>query len=111
MPTEIEKMCTAFSKIADLALILQAQPMNQYPNCWEYQVDEHWWIAVNGHKTTKKTTGGIDVLPFNCYVEFNGWPAGVFDPVNGGLMAAGSQANENSFIQALENKIKQCKET
>jgi len=32
------------------------------------------------------------VPPFNCYVEFNGWPAGVFNPF-GGIIAAGELAN------------------
>ena len=105
MSTKTEQVCTAFARIADLACALGKIPMSRFENCWEHQIDKHWWIAVNGHKTKKKTSNGVEVSPFNCYVEFNGFPAGIFDPVNGGVIAAGKLANEETFIKAIESQI------
>jgi hypothetical protein len=93
--------CEAFGVIAELALKLGAHPMNRHPGCWEYRVDENWVIAVNGHRDERQTKAGVRVMPFSCYVEFNGWPAGVIDPT-GGIIAAGGLANETTFIAALK---------
>lgn len=105
MSSKIEQICTAFDRIAELGIVLGVSPLNKIDGCWECQIDEHWWIAVNGHKTAIKTSDGIKVEPYTCFVKFNGWPAGVFDPVNGGVIAAGTLANEDAFIKAIEEKI------
>ncbi len=102
MPTK--QVCTVFAKIADLACLLGVANLNQRDDCWEYQIDSHWFIAVNGHETPTKTKDGIEVEPFGCYVKFNGWPAGLFNPF-GGAIAAGTLANEDAFIKALDNAI------
>jgi hypothetical protein len=93
-----------FLLIADLAIKDDMAPLNKHEACWERQVGEHWWIAVNGHKENKKCSHGTKVPPFNCYVEFNGWPAGLFDPFDG-IIAAGSVGNEEAFAAALEAEI------
>lgn len=99
-----KQVCVAFARIADLGCLLGASPLNKQRGCWEYQIDEHWFIAVNGHKAPTKTKGGVEVEPYNCYVEFNGWPAGLFTPF-GGAIAAGEAANEDAFIKALDEAI------
>ena len=84
-----------------------AAPVNSLPGCYERQIDEHWFIAVNGHKESQKTkggTGGISVEPFHLYVEFNGWPTGYVTPY-GGIIAAGDAANEGAFIEACEKAL------
>lgn len=50
-----------------------------------------WEIALNGEKLQAE-------------VKFNGWPAGIIDPC-GGIIAAGEIANEDSFIQAIEDDL------
>lgn len=97
-------ICEAMRVVAELAFALNAPPMNGHPNCWELQVDEHWKIAVNGHRDPRKTTGGVEVMPFNCYVEFNGWPAGFFDPY-GGVLCAGAVGNEDALIAAMRTRL------
>lgn len=99
-----KQVCTAFAKIADLACLLGAVSINKFKGCWEHQINEHWFVAVNGHKTPMKTKKGIKVEPFGCYVEFNGWPAGLFNPF-GGTIAAGNLANEDAFIKAIDEAI------
>jgi hypothetical protein len=93
-----------FTLLADLALKDGVAPINKLPACWERQVDEHWWIAVNAQKEKVKCSKGAEIEPFHCYVEFNGFPAGVFTPF-GGIIAAGSVANEETFAAAIEAEI------
>lgn len=90
----------AFSAIAQLAGRLGIEKINEMEGCWEHQVDGLWWIAVNGHTKPLKCSHGAEVPPINCYIEFNGWPAGIIDPF-GGIIAAGAAANEDTFIDAL----------
>lgn len=96
--------CIAFSKVAELGTLLGAAPLNQFPACWEHQVDAQWWIAVNGHPDPMRCSAGVDVAAFHCYVQFDGWPAAVFNPY-GGAMAAGEAANEDAFLAALDAAI------
>ena len=39
--------------------------------------------------------------PFHTYIEYNGWPAGVLNPLGEGEFAAGTGANVESFVAAL----------
>jgi hypothetical protein len=93
-----------FVWIAHLAIKLNAHPMNKWLECWEHRLDDHWVIAVNGHAEPKTahrlTVSPVTVQSFTCYVEFNGWPAGFIDP-GGGVICAGSEANEEALITAL----------
>lgn len=100
--------CEAFVRLGELCLALDQHPLNKHPGCWTHQVDERWWIAVNGHhewkpaESAKGCSAGAPFMvgPFNCYVEYYGWPAGYFDPF-GGTIAAGEGANEATFVAAL----------
>ena len=78
-----------------------AKNIFQLPGCWESDVDGHWWIAINGHTETVSSSRGQDVPPFSVVIEFNGWPAGIIGP-DGGVIAAGGAANEDTFIAALK---------
>lgn len=92
----------AFYEIANLAERLGVKDINVLPGCWEFRLDDQWWIAVNGRKEAVKCSTGVMVEPVHAYVEYNGWPAGVLTPY-GGVIAAGSAANEQTFIDALKN--------
>lgn len=97
------QMCEAFYRICELANALKVPPLNTHEACWEYQVDERWFIALNGHDVPMKLRGRqqVEVQPFRVYIEYNGWPAGVMD-YGGGIIAAGEAANEETFIAALQ---------
>jgi hypothetical protein len=93
----------AMTAVADYAIAHQKFPMNCFEECWEEQIDEHWWIAGNGHNYPVECSKGVEVQSFHVYVEFNGWPAGVINPFDG-VLAAGELANEETFIAALKEK-------
>lgn len=93
-------MCEAFGRLVELALATGATSIKDLPGCWEHDVDGRWWVAVNAHGEPVKCSHGVEVEPFRAYVEFDGWPAGVLTP-DGGEFAAGSEANEDTFIAAL----------
>lgn len=100
-------MSEIFEAVAILAAALGVKKINQLPGCWEHQVDARWWIAVNGHaKPTNcsRTSGPID--PYTCYIEFDGWPAGLVSPY-GGALAAGEAANEEALIVALNAAVEE----
>ncbi len=79
------------------------------PGCWECEIPGidggTWWWAVNGKDEPRTPTGRtIEVPPYHCYLEWCGWPAGIFTPF-GGEICAGSVANEDAFIAALQAAI------
>lgn len=94
------RMSVAFHEIVELALRLGVRRINELPACWEHQVDEQWWVAVNGHREEIACSTGAKVPPFCAYVTFNEWPAGILHP-DGGVLAAGAAANEDALIDAL----------
>lgn len=98
------QVCEAFAVLAELCVKLDAAPANKHPGCWETQIDERWWVALNGHNESKPCTSGEVIKPFHCYITFNGWPAGVLTPY-GGVIAAGECANEGAFIAAMRARI------
>ena len=103
-----ETLSTTFMAIAEAARVLKAAPIKD--KIWELRLDKHWEFAVNGHATKQKVTLGSgvqhEVEPYHAYVEFNGWPAGVFSPY-GGSFAAGELANEKAFCAALQRYVKE----
>lgn len=90
-----------FALIVDLGNKSGASPITKFDGCWEKQIDTQWWIAVNGHKAPVKCSHGAEVPPVHCYIEYNGWPAGLLNPFEGTL-AAGECANEDTFVEALK---------
>ena len=95
----------AFCAIVMLAKHDGVKAINELPGCWHRQFGA-WAIWVNGHQVS--TPGGprgtVPVEPFETYIEFNGWPAGIVT-ATGGVIAGGSVANEDSFIAAIEAEI------
>jgi hypothetical protein len=91
----------AAGAIAMLADALGVRDICNLPGCWEHQVDEQWWIAVNGRRSpSKPSRGPTPIEPFHVYVEFKGWPAALFRIGGDGTFAAGTAANEDTFVAA-----------
>lgn len=96
----------AFVLLAELAQKDGIASARDFEACWERQIGEHWWIALNAHKEAKpQTHSDAKVEPFHCYLEFNGWPAGIINPY-GGIIAAGDAANEDAFISAIQAELR-----
>jgi hypothetical protein len=95
--------------IVNLAGVLGVENITALPGCWEHQIDDQWWLALNGKKTPTKCSHGAEVPPFHFYVEFNGWPAGIFSIRGDGEFAAGSAANEDMFIAAVDAAVERAR--
>lgn len=108
MTDDFPPVAEVAAKVAELNKALGAPRACDVEGCWEHQIDEHWFVAVNGHKEEqalkRSNGGGVTVPPFHFYLEFNGWPAGFLTPF-GGTMAAGEAANEQTLIAALDAAI------
>ena len=101
-----EEIGQAYALAMELALQEGAAPLKG--KVWICEIDEHWKIAINGNRTMQEVdlgNGPITVPPFEMYVEFNGWVAGLVGPFEG-VIAAGAAANEDAFITALEARLK-----
>ena len=91
----------SFAAVCDLAISLGVTGINKLPACWEHQIDEHWWVAVNGHDKPVRCSTEANVPPFSIYVVFNGWPAGIID-AGGGCLCAGAVGNEENLLAAIQ---------
>lgn len=98
-------ICLAFAEVIELCAFMGAWPANKHDSCWEEKIDDEWWIALNGHKEKRLCSRDIVLPPFACYVEYNGLPAGFFDPFGGSIVAC-EGANEQTFIAALQKRMK-----
>lgn len=95
--TQSQAMSSSFVAIADYAIARKETPING--KLYHAKVDEHWEFWVNATDEPQEVEG-TPIQPFECYVKFNGWPAGIFTPYNG-CFAAGEAANEETFCAAL----------
>jgi hypothetical protein len=102
------QIAEAYYTVVELAAALGVKKINELEGCWERAVDEQWFVAFNGHKEPMKVSRGATLPPYEIYIEFNGWPAGVIGP-DGGIIAAGDAANEKTFIAALKAAIEQAR--
>lgn len=106
MPETEKPICEMFDKMMMLGLKHGVESIKDYDGPWIQVVDHLWTFAVNGKDDPVKvdlegTMGVSELRPFHAAVWFNGWLAGIINPY-GGEFAAGSAANENSFINALD---------
>ena len=107
MGDKSDTVVEAFYILAKLCEALDEAPLNKHNDCWECVIDKSWKIAVNGHQEPKKCSlTDIPIDPFHCYVEYNGWPVGILNPY-GGTIVASKRANENTFIEAVRERIRQ----
>lgn len=96
------EICEAFSVIAELALKdgVDSLPVGEF---WDREVGP-WHISLNRDCDTRRNSDGMKVPAFSAALKFNGFPAGIIDP-RGGIIAAGSLANEDTFIAAIKAEI------
>lgn len=93
----------AFYEIALLGKRLGVENVGAMQGCWEHQIDDHWWIALNGHDTpTLCSKADNPIEPFTAYLEYNGLPAGIVDTYGGCFVRLGDRSGEDVFIEALQ---------
>lgn len=93
------KVSGSFVAMMHMAERLGVKDMHRMKRCWELQVDEHWWIAVNGKPIAIKCSKGQEISPYHMYVEYDGNVAGLVN-VKLGKFVAYKDANEKAFIDA-----------
>lgn len=94
----------AFYLVAEYAVALGAKFIGDLPGCWEKGIDEHWWVAVNGHDDDVVCSRGTPVPPGTCYVEHKKWPAGMVTE-DGGVIEAGNGADVVNFMAAVRRAM------
>lgn len=91
----------AFALVCELAIKDGVDKMPR--GMWERDIG-NWHISLNRTLEERANAKGMKVPEFSVMLEWNGFPAGIIDP-NGGMIAAGSEANEDSFIAAIKKEI------
>lgn len=114
------RLLEAFTKLAELGTLVFAKEgkssLQDYPEGWTYDIGAGWWVAMNGQRhpieVDVRDAPGFgneshlaEVPAFAAYLMFNGWPAGILYP-GSGTIAAGSAANEDTLIEALDAAIR-----
>lgn len=103
--TKSASICEAFVLLAELATKDGISSINQFEGCWERKIGDQWFVAINGQRSAIPCSrNATPIQPYHAYVEFNGWPCGVFTPY-GGAFVVGAAANEDHFIKAIEAEI------
>ena len=93
----VNSMPEIFGLIMDIGEKAGALPVKD--KVWTHKVNENWSFKVNGYPEPREGIPGFHVM-----VEFNGFPAGLIG-LNGGIIAAGEAANEDTFIEALKQHL------
>lgn len=86
----------AFALVAEYAVALGAKSIGSLPGCWEKRIDEHWWVAINGHLEEVPCSHDAPVPPLCCYIEYDDWPAGVI------ALDGGDITSEADFVAAIK---------
>lgn len=109
--TETGPICEAFLKVGMLAHALGARSIKDFSGCWQHQFTHDgslWQIALNAHLEPNEASPigamACQVPRLSVAVWFNGWLAAIFDP-RGGTFVAGTLANEDAFIEALDAEM------
>lgn len=102
-------ICEAFDRVVTLAEVLGVTKINELDGAWIEKIDSKWTVAINGKEKPvtvdiPNSMGISDLKPLHMAIFYNGWLAGLLT-LTGGTIAAGSGANENSFIKAVETRI------
>ena len=91
-----------FVLTAELATKRGARSIKDLPGCFEMQIDERWWVAINGHGRAMKCSKDAEVASFGMYFERDGWPCGLVDAGGGAIAGEGK---EDELVAALRAAI------
>ena len=77
---------------------------------WHYKISDKWEIWINGNKVKAagiRSDGRPTSMlnPYEAYIEFNGWPAGIMTPFES-MIAHGTIANIFTLRDAIRAAIK-----
>lgn len=104
----MEQLCAIIVPLLELTQAHNVTNIKDLPGAWEIAVDEKWYVACNGQdeqiSVEPAGTMGAKIPPYHFAVWYNGWLAGLFHPY-GGVFAAGTGANEETFTAAVRKHI------
>lgn len=93
--------CVLMVKVCDLAQKHGRVPVGE----WDYTFasDPKWRLCMNGgpHDSWSPEEG-IDVPRFEVYVQFNGWPAALFNTAGGQVIGI----SEDEIVAAFEKELR-----
>lgn len=99
--------------LLELAQVHKVVGINHLPGAYELQIDDTWYLAINGHETPitvdPKGCMEAEIPPWHFAVWYNGWIAGIFHPLRGGEFADGTGANLETFSAAIEAHLDEIK--
>lgn len=77
----------AYYAVCVLAHRLGVTDLHKRRSCWEFQVDEHYWLAFNPTDIPRECSTGSRVSPFSIFVRYRDrygdtWPVGECCPTN-----------------------------
>lgn len=112
--TQAGVLTDVFCTISELALAMGARDIGGMPGCWEVDLDEGWFLAVNG-KRTAVGAGPVDgewaeVPAKMAAVWCEGVLVGYVDPWQGVVALDGRHVHIQELIVVLNNKIGQVQE-
>ena len=98
-----------YCTVAELALAMGARDIGRMPGCWEVDLDEGWYLAVNGHPF-EVGAGPVDgewgqVPARMAAVWCEGVLVGYVDPWQGVVTLDGRHVHIQELIVALNGKI------
>lgn len=96
----MDEISLLFVEIVDLAHHRGARNLSAMGKCWETDVDDSWWFAINATGKDLRCSKGVPVPARTAYVEFNGFPFALVSPWTG-VTGCGEVANEDSLIEAI----------
>jgi hypothetical protein len=92
-----------FALIAQLADARGIRNLKDRPGCWEVELPDGWYFAVNGHGRDTTCSKGAAVPPYNAYVEWQGTPCAFINPHGGPFL--GGDLGAEAFCDALQAAI------
>lgn len=100
---EAMNLSELFTVVCELAIKDGAAPLKEkFPGkCWEKQLNEQWFIAVNGNDAEVKCSKGVTVPPFHAYGERDGCPTFLCNPYGGTTGHIGSYEHDDES-EAIE---------
>lgn len=90
----------AFDLVVELCMATGNTPVTKHAGCWEYDIDAHWRIAVNGRRWPMRSIAGIEIPARHCYATYDGRPAALFGPHNG-VFVNGHNINRDALCRAI----------
>lgn len=103
-PNETTDLADVWSEIVRIATVRGQSPISKLDGCFQIgNPDKGWFVAVNGGKEPRKAGLNDKIQPTEAYVQWNGWPAGGFNWMEGWI-AAGDVANLASLLEWLKTQ-------